>query len=115
MRLAELEGRFVGGYAQIASRVSHRELASVDGAQGVLFECPKCHGHQVLCWFKNPRNAPIVPADAKPGPGRWIFTGDSIDTLTLEPSVDLSKIDAEHPAHEGRCYWHGWVKSGNAQ
>lgn len=110
MKLTELEAVFVGHYTP----ASHRMLESVDGAQGVMFTCPKCGNHQVLCWFKNPRNALPVPDAAFPRPGRWTFTGDTFDVLTLDPSIDLSRIDGEHPAHPTRCYWHGWVKNGNA-
>ena len=92
--------------------MSFRHLASVDGAQGICFVCPKCQNHSVLVWFSNPRNAPMVHADAYPGPGRWEFTGDTIESLTLNPSIDLSKIDNEHPAAPCHCYWHGWVKNG---
>jgi hypothetical protein len=94
---------------------TYRELDGVEGAQGVLFICPKCQSHSVLCWFKNPRNASSVPDSAFPKPGRWTFTGETVDTLTLSPSVDLSKIDAENPESQNRCYWHGWVENGIAR
>ena len=120
MKLSELEatfvGRFVKGWVNGGNKIgeSHRELESVDGAQGVQFVCPKCGNHSILCWFKNPRNASPVPNDTYPGPGRWTFTGDTIDTLTLDPSVDLSKVTPENPAGPDRCYWHGSVKNGDA-
>lgn len=115
MKLADLDPTFVGDFspATPAERESHRQLgAAVDGAQGIMFVCPKCGNHQILCWFKNPRNAPMVPADVKPGPGRWTFSGDTFDTLTLLPSVDLSTVTADNPRHPSRCYWHGFVTSG---
>jgi hypothetical protein len=111
MRLAELEATFVGEYN---AQGGFRELPTVEGAQGLLFICPKCQNHSVLVWFKNPRNAPVVPIDALPKPGRWSFSGDTINTVSLVPSVDLSKIDTEHPASPCRCYWHGFVKDGDA-
>lgn len=113
MKLSALEATFIGRYNH-ANR-SHFQLDSVDGAQGLLFVCPKCQRHSIIAWFSNPRNAPRVPDDAFPGPGRWTLNGDTIDTLSLHPSVDLSKIDAKNPEHPGRCYWHGWVKNGDAQ
>jgi hypothetical protein len=113
MRLVELEAKFIGGYKVVDGHVSFRELPDDQGAQGVLFVCPKCQGHSVICWFSNPRNAPPVPAAAFPRPGRWAAEG-SIDNLTLMPSVDLSKIDEENPESPGRCYWHGWVTNGEA-
>lgn len=117
MNLAELEAKFVGDYhgrTGPADPTTYRELSGVDGAQGVLFICPKCGNHSVLCWFNNPRNAPAVPADAFPKPGRWTFSGETIETLTLEPSIDLSAITPDSPESPSRCYWHGWVKSGDA-
>lgn len=117
MKLTDLEATFVGRYhagTGPADPTSYFQLDSVDGAQGVLFVCPKCQKHSVMCWFTNPRNAPVVPDTAFPRPGRWLFSGDTLDALTLSPSVDLSKIDAENPAHPSRCYWHGFVTSGQA-
>lgn len=117
MRLLELDAEFVGEYTS----KTHRQLESVDGAQGVMFQCPHCAqglkvggderrkwvegAHYVLCWFANPRNALKVPDDAFPLPGRWTFTGETLDTLTLNPSV--------HVTGPG-CGWHGWVKDGDA-
>lgn len=112
MKLFALEATFIGRYNH--DDRSHYHLPSVEGAQGLLFICPKCQNHSVICWFANPRNAPTVPDDAFPGPGRWTLAGDTIDTLSLHPSVDLSKINDKHPAHPGRCYWHGWVANGEA-
>jgi hypothetical protein len=64
VKLTDLEPCFVGDYHQGTSSsdpTTYRQLPSVEGAQGVLFICPKCGNHSVLCWFLNPRNAPQVP------------------------------------------------------
>lgn len=122
MRLLDLDAEFVGEYHERG----YRRFNHIEGAQGVLFQCPVCAvgkepgeevddltgerrrffrgAHYVLCWFSNPRNAPAVPADAFPRPGRWQATGETIDTLTLSPSVLL----------QSGCGWHGWVKNGDA-
>jgi len=113
MKLTELEAEFVGGYKE--NPESYRHLPSVEGAQGVLFICPKCENHSILCWFANPRNAPKVPDSVFPKPGRWTFSGETIETLTLDPSIDLSKIDQKNPASATRCYWHGFVANGEAK
>jgi hypothetical protein len=115
MKLTELEPFFIGEYQTKDSGVSYRQLASVDGAQGILFICPKCGNHSILCWFKNPRNAPLVPDEAFPRPGRWTLTGDTFDVLTLSPSIDLSVIDENNPKSESRCYWHGFVENGDVR
>jgi hypothetical protein len=110
--LAQLDACFVGEYSiDENDRPTHRQLDSVEGAQGALFLCPKCENHYVLCWFVNPRNASPVPADARPLP-RWTFSGETINELTLSPSIDLSRIDENNPEHPARCYWHGFVESG---
>lgn len=117
MKLTKENATFVGSYTEEGEEktVSFREQVLVAEAQGILFECPKCAGsHQVLCWFSNPRNAPVVPATAFPRPGRWTFSGDTVETLTLTPSVDLSLVDADHPASDQRCYGHGFVTNGEA-
>lgn len=92
------------------------EQESIDGAQGVMFDCPLCHRHSVICWFKNPCNAPIVPADMQPGPGRWEASGASLDDLTLDPSVnlDVPRTEEQKRLYPNTCLWHGWVRNGDA-
>lgn len=83
-----------------------REVATRAEANGVRFLCPGCYAknngpegtHVVQVWFAG------VPLDVSPGPGRWEVTGDTLDTLTLSPSVWLMKS----------CGWHGWVRGGQA-
>ena len=123
MKLSDLEAKFVGRFAP--SEYQHDpkvqswgffENVSVVDAQGVLFICPKCQSHSVLIMFANPRSGQVVPAIAFPkNEKRWRFMGDTIDTLTLTPSVDLSQITPENPASQERCYWHGWIKNGTAE
>jgi hypothetical protein len=77
-------------------------------AQGVMFLCPTCFvrnkgpvgTESVLCWF----NGRGIPAEALPGPGRWIASGTSFDDLTLSPSVN---VDKEH--------WHGFITNGEVK
>lgn len=102
-KLIDLEATFIGAYEH---EHGWHERMAVDGAQGVQFICPKCGNHSIVCWFSNPRNAAPVPDAAFPRPGRWAFTGDTIETLTLHPSIDLSGSDG--------CKWHGSVKDGVA-
>lgn len=117
MRLRDLDATFVGAWHP----GGYTRLRSAEGAQGLLFQCPKCSegkergeghvkgAHYVLCWFANPRNAPRVPDDAKPGPGRWIFAGDSIDDVNFVGPAAASV----HVTGEG-CGWHGFVRNGAA-
>lgn len=123
MRLVDLDAEFLGGYNRKSGRASYRRQANaIDGAQGVIFQCPKCAegepsevedgrryvpgAHYVLVWFAVPRGADPVPPDATPGPARWsVVSGTGLDDLTLAPSILLPGPG---------CGWHGFVKNGDA-
>lgn len=78
-------------------------VETVREADGVIFRCPICaNGHAVLCWLQGRG----VPDDESPGPGRWHATGNTIDDLTLSPSVHLNSPG---------CGWHGYVRNGIAE
>lgn len=100
MKLTELEPQFT----QIVSPGHFQDVATLEEAQGVMFECPKCGKHSVLAWFRDRG----VPADEVPGPGRWVASGSGYADLTLSPSINL-----ENPQHIG-CEWHGFITSGEA-
>lgn len=82
MKLADLDAKFV---AEGGTRT------------GVSFRCPRCRTDRVY-----------VPTADPHGRANWSATGDTIDTLTLSPSVDFT-----HVRDDGaRCNWHGWVREG---
>lgn len=115
-RLRELDAHFVG---RLQPDKSYYRVDSIDEAQGVHFQCPKCAigaiktpdgkafvgVHSILCWFDNRG----VPPDLDPRPGRWNPSGTSLDDLTFVPpratSVQLN----------GGCNWHGFVTNGSAE
>lgn len=125
-KLRDLNGQFIGGLDPIND--TYHAVLTIEGAQGVMFQCPKCAqgkniidqepfeegeeafargvagAHYVLCWFKNPCKARPVPESTTPGPGRWVAWGTTIDDLTLTPSVFLKT----------GCAWHGFVRDGIA-
>lgn len=81
---------------------------------GVHFVCPVCSrwgarfegAHSVGVLFANPPDGgPAAPNDesivANYQGQRWTRTGDTFETLTLSPSIDV------------RC-WHGWINAGIA-
>jgi hypothetical protein len=124
MRLRELDGRFFGK-VNAARRSSMLQGDRIRGAQGVLFQCPKCSAgkpvgddgrgfrgaHYIKVCFSNPRNALPAPAEYDDNP-RWEMSGSSLDDLTLSPSINL-----DVPSDDGvvyGCRWHGWVRSGDA-
>lgn len=123
MRLRDLDAQFIA-HVNAATRSSRRQ-DSIDGAQGIMFQCPKCAegkergeedgrrfvrgAHYILVCFANPVNAPVAPAEYDKNP-RWQMSGSSIDDLTLMPSINLDIPGVEHDG----CRWHGWVKNGDA-
>lgn len=72
---------------------------------GVIFLCPHCRDEYVGCWFRNPLDGGPPYAeprhDGSPEP-LWAREGETFDTLTLTPSIDVS--------HRG--HWHGFVTGG---
>lgn len=112
MRLRDLDAHFIGKAKIEEEDVrSYERLPGIEGAQGIMFQCPKCagtSGHYVICWFATPVNAPRVPDKVNPGPGRWNPQGFSIDDLTFVPpgAVSVQLL--------GGCNWHGFVKNGDA-
>lgn len=93
--LRELDATFV----RHTGDSNFEELPTRAGANGLLFDCPKCGRHSVLVWDRT------IPAGIQPGPGRWDITGDTIETVTCHPSINLEP---------NGCCWHGWVKNGDA-
>ena len=137
MRLRDLNAQFVGRWHDdraTGGSSGYRQLGDqLDGAQGVMFQCPKCAigkergeevedgvtrrfvrgAHYVICWFRNPRNAVPVPPEADPKPGRWWVEASctGLDDLTFghgEPSMAKSVLLM------GGCDWHGFVVNGEA-
>lgn len=69
---------------------------------GVQMDCPcgdRDENHQLFVPFKV-----ALDGSTRPGDKGWDRTGDTIDTLTLSPSV-LRVHD---------CKWHGWIRNGEA-
>jgi hypothetical protein len=67
---------------------------------GLIFDCPcsKC-GHHIGIDFNNPLDGgpPLEPRRS-----RWQRTGDTLQTLTVSPSI----------LRHGGCGWHGWIRDG---
>lgn len=108
MQLSELEPRLMKRNAD----GSMQPVAAVVEADGLIFLCPKCAMmkdgnagvHSIICW------RPRVPAGVAPGPGRWEFQGDSIDTLTLvAPSSSIALTS------EGGCKAHFYIRNGRIE
>jgi hypothetical protein len=97
--LRELNASFVDAGGEGITDVNGQPVPERKGV-GLGFECP-C-GCDVRCFvpFSN-------PLDGGPAHGlssHWERTGDSIDSLTLRPSIQRM---------EG-CKWHGFITNGEA-
>lgn len=70
---------------------------------GVSFVCPVCFRHRVAVLTDPPFDPPFddLP-ELLPWGKLWKRTGDTFETLTLQPSIDDTK---------GGC-WHGFVTNG---
>lgn len=110
MRLRELGAEFIRATGGGNFRRQGEDSA---GAQGVLLDCPLPeHGHWVVVWFANPvGGGKPAPAEYMPKP-RWYRVGETLDTLTLTPSVNLDEPgpNGEPPS----CRWHGVITDGEA-
>ena len=95
-KLTELDATFV----RHISDGNYDEVTTIEEANGVIFDCPKCGRHSILVWDRS------IPRHIEPGPGRTTMTGTSLEDLTLDPSIDLSQSEVG-------CKWHGFVKQGN--
>lgn len=124
MKLTELDAHFLANYRTEDGATCYDLHPTLDGAQGIIFQCPKCAegkergeengrkfvrgAHRVVCWFGNPINGEPVPADASPLPGRWNPSGTGLDDLTFVGPGAASVLLT------GGCGWHGFVRNGEA-
>ena len=77
------------------------ELDAVLKDDAVRFRCPRCRTD----WVRVPWTGPVT----------WERSGDSLDTLTLRPSVNFTHVLPDSVVgHPVRCNWHGWVTNDEA-
>jgi hypothetical protein len=128
MRLSELNPDFL-----VREDDTHfRRQPGLAGADGVIFQCPKCwlastkvvdaayrvmwqrdfpdeplewtkYGvHYVICW------SPKVPQTTTPIPGRWELLGTGIEDLTLRAGSSSVLLT-------GGCAAHFFIRNGNIE
>jgi hypothetical protein len=80
-------------------------VAAVDraGARGLIFDCPKCRDHRIVCWDFS------VGPEIAPGPGRWAIKGPDLDKLSLSGDGRATDSIKVRP-----CGWHGCIAYGEA-
>lgn len=101
MKLVDLNAEFIGAGGPGITDKDGNEKPERHGV-GVILECPcgAC-GRHLYVPFANPLDGgPAV--DSRTG---WQRTGDTLETLTLRPSV---------LRREG-CKWHGFITDGEAK
>lgn len=130
MKLRDLDAAFIGQ----ATENGYRRQDSINGAQGVMFQCPSCAegkergeedgrrfvrgAHYIRVCFSNPRGAAVAPDGIAGGKDRWkILSGSSLDDLTLSPSIncDIPWRDEKGVEHPSVCRFHGYVRNGEAK
>ena len=103
MKLTDLNARFIGAGGEGVTKADGSPSPERTGV-GIIFDCPCGCGDETLAQFDN-------PLDGKPKlEGRhptWKRTGDTIETLTLRPSIKRTKNASE-------CGWHGFITDGEA-
>lgn len=72
---------------------------------GLIFDCPCSCGVRRWIPFANPIGG--GESITKQAGGGWKRTGDSMDTLTLSPSILFRRSEGS-----SGCGWHGWIKNG---
>lgn len=65
----------------MADREYYVPVGTLAEADGVMFDCPKCRDHKVMCWFYGK-----VADSVTPGPGRWAPRGSGLHDLTFVPN-----------------------------
>lgn len=108
MRLADLEPRWATPYL-----LKHPNGAvqffgeTARSGMGMTFRCPHC-AERLSVFFANPIDGgtpadlpPRLDPTGNPTPAPlWSRTGESFETLTLQPSVDAAG------------HWHGFITAG---
>lgn len=98
MKLTDLNGSFygVGGEGQTDSKTG--DPIPERKGMGVTFDCPCGCGEFVAIPFTNPLDG----GDPVRRPTTWDRTGETLENLTLKPS--LQRL--------GACRWHGYLTNG---
>lgn len=78
---------------------------------GLTFECPHCRMQRISATFAPTFDDAVLAANGVPWPHPhikgpyWTRTGDTFETITLRPSVDVGA--------EG--HWHGHIENGEVR
>lgn len=103
MKLNELDPSFYStGGEGITSALTGKPVPERKGI-GLCFRCP-CGCDDTICIpFSNPIDGGPSVIDGVGYKTGWKRTGDTMDALTLSPSI----------FRKGGCRWHGFIENGN--
>lgn len=133
MRLRELDAQWICDANESTQTYGRRTDGTVEKAQGILFQCPKCSegkergqderggfvvgAHYISVCFSNPRGALVAPDVIAGGKPRWeIVSGTTLDDITLSPSIncDIPWKDKDGVTHPSSCKFYGYIRNGDA-
>lgn len=100
MKLTELNARFMAAGGHGITEADGSPAPRREGV-GVIFNCPCGCPDEVYVDFANPLDGGPPLKNLRHA---WERTGDTIETLTLRPSIQ----------RVGGCAWHGYVTNGEA-
>lgn len=103
-RLIDVDPRWVSAGGEGISDKDGNPVPERHGV-GISFECPcgldvGCDRTRVYVAFSNPLDG--GPPHINPGQPTWDRTGDTFETITLQPSI----------LRVGGCAWHGYLRGG---
>lgn len=106
MKLIELNPCFLGAGGYSVSNADGSPVPERHGV-GLSFDCPCGCGTRGYIDFENPLDGG-PPHDTRPSLPRWQRTGETLETLTLTPSILRSQ-------ERGGCGWHGFITNGEVR
>jgi hypothetical protein len=108
VKLTELNPRWVACGFPAFVQTANNWAADLPIRRGLTFDCPHCRVQRLGVMFDpliNPENHTVKDEPKYEGQKLWTrISGETFDTLTLEPSLDTSK--------DG--HWHGRITNGEA-
>lgn len=90
-----------------------------EGRHGVAvqFRCPGCRRERIVIPLANPVDGGAPDPSMNHRGVLWQRTGETLETLTVTPSVDFrhTNFDDDLVEKPVKCHWHGWIRNGRAE
>lgn len=103
MKLTDLDAGFVS--------------SSPGTSTGLQFICPKCRTQRLVVPFSPVIGAGPVDPTLNAKGVVWSRTGETVETITLRPSVDSKHVlfNDDPPHNPTECRWHGFITDGEVR